>query len=147
MEICSYFCLRVGVGGTEGDLILLKSLYEVDIKNKQMWIVDSAASNHFVAKKDDLTDFKSISPVKIMTGNGIIFGLGQGNVQLRTSKGVRKIKDVIWAPELKGGCALLSVTQFMRQRKRIICEDTTCTIIDKDTNSCMLTGTLINTAI
>ena len=95
MEICSHFCLKIGVGGKAGDLILLKSLYDVEITKKQLWIIDSAASNHFIAERDNLTEFKPISPVKIMTGNGIIFGLGRGNVLLKTSKGMQKIRDVI----------------------------------------------------
>lgn len=72
IEICSHFCLTAGVGGAAGDLILLKSLY-VEVGNKQFWIMDSAMSNHFLATKEDLTDFTPIFSVKIMTGNSIIF--------------------------------------------------------------------------
>ena len=147
MEICSYFCLTAGVGGKAEDLVLLQLLYDVDVKEEQLWIIDSAASNHFIAQNSHLTDFTSILPVKIMTGNGIILGLGRGNVILKTSIGRYLLKDVIWAPELKGGCALLSVTQLMRQGKRVICEDQGCKVIDKASETCIITGTLINTAI
>src|SRR5258706_7067930 len=146
MEVCCNFCLTAGVGGSAEDMNFLFMLYEnLNIQELEMWVVDSAASNHFTALKSNIRNFIDISPVKVLTGNGIILGLGRGNVVLSTKIGSRVIYDVIWVPELQGGCALLSVTQLMRQGKKIICDGDGCKVEEK--GELFLTGTLVNKAI
>ena len=123
MEICGNFCLTAGVGDSAEDLEFLFVLYDkMDVEELEMWVMDSAASSHFMAIKKNIRNFVEISPVKVLTINGTILGLGKGEVLLATKLGERLVEDVIWVPELQGGCALLSVTQLMLQGKRIVCE-------------------------
>ena len=59
-------CSSIGVRG-------LRALYGMAIEDfKELWIIDSAASNHFMASRENMRKFIPISPVKVMTGNGII---------------------------------------------------------------------------
>ena len=146
MEVCGKFCLVAGVGGSAEDVDFLFELYEkLNIEEMEMWVVDSAASNHFTALKDNIRNFIEISPVKVLTGNGIILGLGKGDRVLSTKIGRCVIQDVIWVPELQGGCALLSVTQLMCQGKKIIYEGDGCRVEEK--GELFLTRTLVNKAI
>ena len=96
--------------GSAEDMNFLFALYEkLNIEQMEIWVVDSAASNHFIVLKDNIHNCIEISPVKVLIENGIILGLGRGNMVLSIKIGRRVIHDVTWVLELQGGCALLSI--------------------------------------
>ena len=84
-----------------GDVDFLFVLYDkMSNMERKMWVIDSAASNYFTAMRDNICNFKEILPVNVLTGNGIILGLGRGDIMLATKLGDRLVQDVIWVPGL-----------------------------------------------
>ena len=119
-------CLRANDEEDLNNLILLSALYK-ELTLAMRWIVDSAASNHFISCLDNLLDYHQITPVRILTGSGIIWGLGKGDILLESLQGARMLRGVIFVPDLKCN-ALLSVTQLMKEGMRLIFEEEGCKI-------------------
>ena len=96
MELCSNFCLIADVRGSAEDLEFLFVLYDkMGVEELEMWVIDSAASNHFTVIKENICNFVEIPLVKVLTGNSKILGVGKGEVLLATKLGERLVEDVI----------------------------------------------------
>ena len=89
--------------------------------------MDSAASNHFYSCINTLLDYYQITLVRILTGRGIIQGLGKGNMLLESLQGARMLRGIIFVSDLKCN-ALLSITQLMKKGMHLIFEGKGCKI-------------------
>ena len=93
------------------------------------WLIDSGASNHYTANRDDLHNFTSIQPIWIMTGKGYIAARGIGHVYLNLTIGTVVVTHVLWVPELHGLASLLSVPQLAENGFNIIFDRHSCSIL------------------
>ena len=77
--------------------VLYDKMSKMSIVECEMWVIDSAASNHFTAMRDNIRNFKESLPVKVLTENGIILGLGRGDImfKLATKLSDRLVRDMI----------------------------------------------------
>ena len=119
-------CLEANDQEDLDNLIFLSALYN-NMNLATRWIVNSAASNHFIFCIDNLLNYRHITPVKILTGSGIIWGVEIGEIVPDSLQGPGELSNVIFVPELKCN-ALLSVTHLMRQGLRLIFEGEGCKI-------------------
>ena len=108
--------------------------------NTGQWLIDSGCSNHYMASKYILGDYSYITPVRILTGNGFITTQGRGTVTLHTALGTRKLRDVMWVPDLAGSNNLLSIPQLIRKGCNITMYNQACIIRDKAFKQDFLTG-------
>ena len=141
------FCLTANDDEDLANLIILTALYN-NMALTTCWIVDSAASNHFISCMDNLLNYRQITPVKKLTGSGIIWGIGRGDIKLDNLQGERELKGVIFVLDLKCN-ALLSVTQMMREGLRLIFQGEGCRM-DKEIDGKwqeFLSGTLVGKTI
>ena len=93
------------------------------------WLIDSGASNHYTANRDDLHNFTSIQPIWIMTGKGYIAARGIGHVYLKLTIGIVVVTHVLWVPQLHGLASLLSVPQLTENGFNVIFDRHSCSIL------------------
>ena len=93
------------------------------------WLIDSGASKHYTANRDDLHNFTSIQPIWIMTGKGYIAARGIGHVYLKLTIGIVVVTHVLWVPQLHGLASLLSVPQLTENGFNVIFDRHSCSIL------------------
>ena len=63
------------------------------------WIIDSGASQHIYAQREQFQNYKNISPLRIQIGDGSeIEAIGMGNIPLETKSSLITLRDVLYAP-------------------------------------------------
>ena len=77
---------------------------------KVKWLLDSGASRHFTYDINDFVEYKSITPMPLLTANGKAEAIGQGTVILVLNDRAIRINGVLYVPDLT--TRLLSLGQF-----------------------------------
>ena len=93
-----------------------------------LWLVDSGATNHYIAVKELLINYQDINAIPILTGRGYIYARGIGNLTMQLSIGPVTIQKVMSVPDLAGYASLLSVPQLANNECKIIFEADVCQI-------------------
>jgi len=87
-------------------------------KGGTKWIIDSGASRHLSARRDQFEDYINIMPTPITIGNGKeSTAIGQGNISLQTPTGTIELVGVLHVPEI--GRNLISVASMVDQDFRV----------------------------
>ena len=74
------------------------------------WLLDSGASRHFTYDINDFVEYKTITPMPLLTANGRAEAIGQGTVILVLNDKAIRINGVLYVPDLT--TRLLSLGQF-----------------------------------
>ncbi|KAG6465891.1 hypothetical protein O3G_MSEX015473 [Manduca sexta] len=97
---------------------------------QDVWYVDSGATSHMCNNKSVISDFVSVKPSSVSVANGEkLFTVGQGEVKVRLTNGIRTIKDVFYVPNLSAN--LLSVSCLVNKGYKVIFYKDKCKIFDK----------------
>jgi hypothetical protein len=101
------------------------------LTSKDIWYVDSGASNHLCSRKDWFATFKSIPPQDIhLADNRVIVATGVGSVQVKLKVNAREedgvFQEVLYVPGLRGN--LLSVDKISAQNFQVNFNSRGCVI-------------------
>ena len=86
------------------------TLGEHNPETEVKWLLDSGASRHFTYDINDFVEYKSITPMPLLTANGRAEAIGQGTVILVLNDRAIRINGVLYVPDLT--TRLLSLGQF-----------------------------------
>lgn len=82
--------------------------------SKEMWLVDSACSNHMTSNLELFKELEDVGGMKVKIGNGDYMEVkGRGTIALETSSGTKMISNVLFVPEVDQN--LLSVGQLLEK--------------------------------
>ena len=129
---------------SDGECIALFSKAE---KKVQKWIIDSAASEHMCNDRRKMHNIRRLRfPKRVSVGNGeLVDAKFEGTVKIvvRTGGKIIKLKltNVLYVPELKYN--LLSVPMAATMGKKVEFDESTCSIIDKQTKEVIGTGSKV----
>jgi hypothetical protein len=113
---------------SEGNLFY--ACQHVSEKKNNIWFLDSGCSNHMTPEKEIFLDIDTSFHSKVKMGNGAVVDVkGKGNVGVETKRGLKKIREVLFVPELDQN--LLSIGQLMEHDYALHFEGRTCTIYDE----------------
>lgn len=97
--------------------------------SKEMWLVDSACSNHMTSNLELFKELEDVGGMKVKIGNGDYMEVkGRGTIALETSSGTKMISNVLFVPEVDQN--LLSVGQLLEKGFKLLFEDSMCVIKD-----------------
>lgn len=95
--------------------------------SRNVWYVDSGATNHMCNDRNILHDFKTNSPIYVSIANGDrMCSSGKGNVKVPIDNKLTTIHNVVYLPELAAN--LLSVTVLTQKGYHVVFRDDVCTI-------------------
>ena len=97
---------------------------------ENVWLVDSACSNHMTANASLLydIDYNNTTRVKMANGN-LVDTKGKGSIAVETKNGKMFIRDVMLVPDLDSN--LLSVGQLIEHKYHLHFGDDTCKIFER----------------
>lgn len=102
-----------------------------EVLSNDVWLVDSACSNHMTANPKLLCDIDYSKTTKVKMGNGMLVDTkGKGSIAMETKNGRMFIRDVMLVPELDQN--LLSVGQLIEHNYHLHFGDNTCKIFEKE---------------
>ena len=90
-------------------------------------LIDSGASQHISAQREQFQNNKNISPLRIQIGDGSeIEAIGMGNIPLQTESSLITLRDVLYAPTIGGN--LLSVAKIVDHGHSLVSTSSECQI-------------------
>jgi hypothetical protein len=85
----------------EGEGNLFYACQHVSEKKNDTWFLDSGCSNHMTPKKEIFFDIDTSFNSKVRMRNGVVMDVkGKGNGGVETKRGLKRIHDVLFVPEL-----------------------------------------------
>ena len=99
--------------------------------SKDVWYIDSGCSNHMTGNEKLFSAKDGSFKSKVKLGDDKYLEVAaKGAMEIHTKEGIKSIHDIYYTPQLKHN--LLSVGQLCEKNYKVVFENKTCTIYDKN---------------
>ena len=106
--------------------------------SKDVWYLDSGCSNHMTGNEKLFSAKDGSFKSKIQLGDDKSLEVAtKGAMEVQTKEGIKSIHDIYYTPQLKHN--LLSVGQLCEKNYKVVFENKTCTIYDKNKGNRVIT--------
>jgi Reverse transcriptase (RNA-dependent DNA polymerase)/gag-polypeptide of LTR copia-type/Integrase core domain/GAG-pre-integrase domain/Domain of unknown function (DUF4219)/Zinc knuckle len=117
----------------EGEASMFMAYTDCQTATNDIWFVDSGCSNHMSGQKEFFEDLDETHRLKVKLGDDKAIQVeGKGIVNVKTSIGLKRIKDVYFVLSLSHN--LLSVGQLTKNGYSVVFKEGLCKIIDENTS-------------